>query len=196
MIISAHQQDSINKVQELFHQLDQEIASFKSATSLGCVNGCGRCCETPAVFVTVLEVLPLAYELWKNGQALAVLEDIRNDRKGWCVFYKPDALVAGKGRCTTYPWRPLICRLFGFSAKKDKYEKSELVTCSTMKEHCATEYDGASRRLTAGTLRAPLMSDYAMQVLTIDPALGKEQFPINQAIANAIEKINMVMREE
>lgn len=196
MAIPPHQLAKINSVQELFHKLDDEIKTFKGKTSLGCVNGCGRCCETPAVFVTVLEVLPLAYELWNNGQATAILDKINSDRKGWCIFYAPDPLVAGKGRCHVYPWRPLICRLFGYSAKKNKYEQPVLVTCQTMKDHCASEYAAAVEKLNDGTLEAPSMQQYAMQVLNIDPSLGTEQLPINQAIATAIEKIGLLLREE
>jgi len=196
MPIPTHQQDKINRIQELFHKLDDEIEIFKTKTSLGCVNGCGRCCENPDVCATVVEVMPLAYEIWNKGHAEMFLEKIRVDQKGWCIFYQTDPAIAGNGRCSVYPWRPLICRLFGYAAKKDKHGQAGLVTCSTMKNHCAPEYQTTTERLTVGSLSAPMMQEYAMQVFNIDPSLGQEQMPINQAVAIAIEKVDMFMREE
>lgn len=196
MAIPAHQQDKTDNIKRVYRELDSEIEVFKAATALGCVNGCGRCCENPDVCATLLEVLPLVYELWQNGQAEVVLEKIQADEKGWCVFYQPDPLVAGKGRCSVYPHRPLICRLFGFSTKNDKYGRPDLVTCSTMKSHCASEYARTEQLLKSGQLAAPRMQDHAMKIFNIDPSLGQEQLPINKAVAIAIEKVGLFFQKD
>lgn len=181
-----------NEVMRLYEKLQGQLDSFKSASGLSCPLGCGRCCENPDIFVNVLEVLPLAYHLWQNKTAQVVLDKMSAlSSPGVCVFYKPDALNPGHGRCGVYPWRPLICRLFGYSVKKNKYGQPRLVTCLTMKTECAKEYQQAEQNLAGGTITAPVMHDFAMQLCNIDPHLGKEYFPINKAIEIAIQKTGL-----
>lgn len=191
MPISIFQQEKIDRVLQLYRSLDSQVEEFKLKTSLKCALGCGRCCENPAVFVTILEVLPLACDLWVKGEALDVLAKIRGERKGWCHFYQPDSTVAGNGRCQIYSFRPLICRLFGFAVKHDKHGRPSLVICSTMKSNCAQEYQKTTEDLNTGALKAPVMQEYALQIFNIDPVLGRELLPINEAIAEAIEKIGL-----
>lgn len=112
------------------------------------------------------------------------------------MFYQPDPLKNGQGRCGVYLWRPLLCRLFGFAAQKDKYGQPQLVTCSTMKSLCSYEYEQALENMHQGKLAAPLMQDYAMRLFNIDPHWGKEQLPINQAIKIALEKVGLLNEKE
>ncbi len=184
---------SQNEVMRLYEKLEGQADCFKSASGLSCPQGCGRCCENPDIFVSVLEVLPLAYHLWQNKTAPIVLDQISAlSSAGVCVFYKPDVLSPGHGRCGVYSWRPLICRLFGYSVKKNKYGQPKLVTCLTMKTECAKAYQQTEQNLSDGTMTAPFMHDFAMQLRNIDPHLGKEHFPINKAIEIAIQKIGLL----
>ena len=113
----------------LYRKLDQDISRFRKKTGLRCEQGCGRCCEYPQVETTVFELIPLAINLWQHNQALAILEKAKKAQyQGQCIFYQADPLIKGKGRCSIYSWRPLGCRLFGFSARSDKNKKLELVT--------------------------------------------------------------------
>jgi hypothetical protein len=108
-----------------------------------------------------------------------------------CVLYQADPLKAGNGRCSAYHYRPLICRLFGYSVKQNKYGQAELVTCSTMKSLCAKECARIPEQLRAG-LPVLYMQDFALEAYHIDPIWGKEQIPINKAIQQAIEKVGML----
>ncbi len=197
MVIPVHLLQTKNEILKLYEKLEQRIAEFKTVSRLRCAQSCGRCCENPDIFITVLEVLPLACELWQNQTALKVLSELENiSGQQPCVFYQPDPLISGNGFCRVYLCRPLVCRLFGYSAKKDKHGQPKLVTCSTIKSLCSKEYAQTQINLSRGHLAAPFMQDYAMQLLNIDPHLGKEQFPINQAIKLAIEKVGLSGAQE
>ncbi len=189
-MISPYVAEKVNDVLNLYAEVDGKIEEFKKVSSLKCVSGCGRCCENPKISITVLEVFPLACKLWQDKTAPAILAQIANGAiEGVCVFYQPDAIVAGSGRCGVYALRPLLCRLFGFSAKMDKYGNPSLVTCSVMKNHCVQEYEQVNKKLCERTLVVPRMQEYGMQLLYIDSYWAREQLPINQAIRIALEKV-------
>ena len=190
MMISSYVAEKVNDVLNLYAGVDSKIEEFKKASSLKCVSGCGRCCENPKISITVLEVFPLACKLWQDKMAPAILAQMAKDStQGVCVFYQPDAIVAGSGRCGVYPLRPLLCRLFGFSAKMDKHGNPSLVTCSTMKNYCAQEYKQVVKHFSEKTLAVPRMQEYGIQLLCIDSYWAREQLPINQAIRMALEKV-------
>lgn len=180
-------------VQHLFRTLGRDIARFQKRTRLGCQPGCGRCCEGPHVETTVLEMMPLAAHLWQKGEASRWLETVEKaGNPSPCVFYQPDPAGQGKGRCSVYPLRPLICRLFGFSANRDKQGHRVLMTCARIKENQTADYLDVQKHIDSG-LPVPVMSDYILRVSPIDPVLGQKQVPINDAIHRAIERIGLRM---
>jgi len=155
---------------------------------LHCKTGCGACCEDPEIETTVAEVLPLAAYLWSQGSAEKILEDIRqNSSKGICVFFQPDPIHKGHGRCGVYAYRPGLCRLFGFAARQDKHGQRVLVTCRVIKDSQPQECNRTQEELHKG-LQAPLLSTHAFAVSNIDPAHGQELLPINEAVSVALEK--------
>ena len=177
-----------------YRALEQDINRFKSKTGIKCAEGCGRCCENPDVETTALEMLPLAYELFRKNEAQQWLERAQQaDHKGPCIFYQPDARISGNGRCTVYAFRPLICRLFGFSAKSNKHRRMELVTCPVIKKNCAQGIVKADAMIDRGD-RLPLMPEYSMKSYQIDPQMGQRQLPINKAIQEAIEHIGLKLK--
>ena len=184
----------ISHLLKLYQQLDQHIAKFQKESGLQCLQGCGKCCENPNIEITYLDIFPLAEELWSTGQTAFWLERIQQiNSQGPCVFYKPDPVVAGHGRCSVYPWRPLLCRLFGFSAVQNKHERPALVTCAVIKERLAQKVKETQQRLDQG-LDVPLMSLYAQKVYNIDPHFGRELLPINRAVQMALERIGLKKR--
>jgi Fe-S-cluster containining protein len=181
------------KFQELFAvyaRLEKQIRKFQGASKLHCKSGCGQCCENPHVETTVFEMMPLAHDLWKKNQAQEILKKIDDERKGVCVFYAADPSGTGQGRCTVYSLRPLICRLFGFSAKTDKTGAPQFVTCKVIKTCQAKEYARAEEMIQGG-LEIPIMADFAREVARIDPSEGVRQLPINTALKQALEKVGL-----
>ena len=185
------QKRSVFSLLRLYGRLDRDIERFKKSTGIKCAAGCGRCCENPEVETTVLECLPIAVELWRQNQAEDWLKKAEaRQLSGPCVFYQPHPHMPGHGRCSVYPWRPLICRLFGFSANTDKNNQTTFVTCATIKKLYADQYIETQTRIGKG-LSIPAMFSYSLEVMNINPELGKKQLPINEAIKIAIEKVGL-----
>lgn len=179
-------EEKVAAVQEVFEKLDREIAAFQDNTTLHCKFNCGKCCFKPDIEASVLEFLPFAYHLYQTDKALDWYQNLKESSSNLCLILDPNK--NGQGLCTEYPYRGLICRLFGYSARTNKYGKRELVTCQIIKTEQASEYEAAEKRIAEGG-SVPVMSDYYMQLLAIDDQLAREFFPINQAIKRAIEVI-------
>ncbi len=189
--INKHYSKKIKALQKLYNNIDKDITRFQLKYKLKCLKGCGACCKSPKVETTILEVIPLAIELYKKNKTNYCLEKAYQSRlKGPCIFYKPDPSCPDKGRCTIYKLRPLICRLFGFSAIKDKYQKNILVSCVYIKKEYAKIYTKLQEDINKGAF-VPVKKDFASKLLCIDLSLGVAYYPINQAIAKAIEKIGL-----
>jgi uncharacterized protein len=193
--LSAVDQKIIRDCMALFECIDRKTQVFCKQTGLKCKDGCGACCESPNVETTVTEALPLAVHLWSQDDAARVLEEIRSrDSKGPCVMFEASAFNKGEGRCSVYAFRPGLCRLFGFAARKNKYGTQELMTCKVIKEEEPQDCAKAQEALAHG-LEGPLLTSHAFDVANIDPSHGRTFMPINQAIAQAIEKIGYTLEK-
>jgi uncharacterized protein len=181
--------DIADQVSELFAEIDRQTQAFQSATGLHCPSGCGKCCENEHVEVTVLDCLPLAIDLFDQGKGEFWLtqfaEPTRDDS---CLFYQPDPLQSGNGQCLQYAGRPLLCRTFGFGTVRNKVGLTELAVCSV---HRATQPEivERSQESIAAGLPAPNFADLAMRLGSIDPAIGHQRYPINQAMRRALERV-------
>jgi uncharacterized protein len=178
--------EKVAAVQRVFENLDQQIANFQSATTLHCKFGCGKCCFKADLEATVLEFLPFAFYLYQQNQAEEWLEKINLSDSTICLILNPTQ--SGAGLCTEYPHRGLICRLFGYSARTNKYGKKELVTCQIIKTEQSESYEKAVAKIDAG-MEVPVMNQFYMQLHAIDFELTKNFYPINEAIRRAIETV-------
>ena len=176
-------------VEELFYKLDIEIVEFQSQTQLSCVSGCGKCCNHPELDASPLEFLPWAYHLFLNGEAEKVLLTLNKSSENRCYIYNPMSLLdKNKGNCSSYQYRGLICRLFGFGANTDKYGQLRLATCKIIKEGQAENYNKSTELINKG-LPVPIFTDYYMNLSQIDFQLGNVIVPINKALKLAIEEV-------
>lgn len=179
----------VNAVELLFGELDAEISSFQTTTTLNCLPGCGRCCTHNQVDASPLEFLPWAYHLFVNGEAQNILENLLEDTSGICHVYSQVGLLElGKGSCSNYPFRGLICRLFGYGANTDKYGQLRLATCNIIKENQALAFHNAEASIAQG-LPVPVFTEYYMRLSQIDFSLGGRIVPINEALKMAIEEV-------
>lgn len=166
-------------------ELDSEIQQFQDWSHLHCKFGCGKCCFKPDIEATPLEFLPFAVEKCKTGEADSWLDRLDSlDDKQICIILNPTQ--SGAGLCSEYVYRGLICRLFGYSARTNKYEEKELVTCAIIKTEQQANYEAAQTKIKSnGSI--PLMSDYYLKLHYIDPNLANDFMPINRAIKKALE---------
>jgi Fe-S-cluster containining protein len=177
--------EKVRAVEEVFEKLDREISTFQSWSGLHCAWGCGKCCFKADIEATILEFLPFAHYLHTQNLAFEWLEKIKSSDAAICHILNPTQ--PGAGLCSEYKYRGLICRLFGYSARTNKYGTKELVTCQIIKTEQQQPYEAAAQIVEEKPV--PVMNQFYMQLHAIDFELTREFFPINEAIKRAIEVI-------
>lgn len=180
-------EEKAKAVDNLFQDLDQQIAIFQASSSLHCKVGCGTCCTKPDIEATPLEFLPLALQMHRQGNVSEWLSKLEANPSSICILL--DQSRVGVGHCSTYRHRGLICRIFGFSARVNKYGKRELVTCQTIKSEQATPYQDIANQLLSDEGVVPVIGDYYRRLQGIDPFLAGKFLPVNLAIREAIMEV-------
>lgn len=178
--------EKVKEVEAVFAKLDQQIAEFQSWSGLHCKFGCGKCCFKADIEATILEFLPFAHYLYTEDKAFEWLDKLKQSDSSICLILNPTQ--SGSGLCTEYATRGLICRLFGYSARTNKYGERELVTCQIIKTEQSIQYQQATSEIEAGA-NVPLMNQFYMQLHGIDIELTRDFYPINEAIKRAIEVV-------
>lgn len=181
----------VERVLAAYREVDARIDRVREATGIACPEGCGGCCHSPEVECTVLELLPLGLIIYREGREALVagrLERLAAEGDRTCAFFQPDPRTPRAGRCSVYAWRPLICRLFGFSARRTKSGDPELIPCAVMKEASPHAVARAEMGCRSG-LDVPNAQDEQMRIASIDPGLGGRRLPINRAIREALEHL-------
>jgi uncharacterized protein len=179
-------EEKVRAVEEVFDSLDKAIASFQSNSGLHCKAGCGKCCFKPDIEATALEFLPFAYYLYQHDLCFEWLNLLKGDDSSICKILNPSQ--TGAGLCSRYAHRGLICRLFGYSARTNKYGQRELVTCQIIKTEQSENYEKAAKEIAEGA-EVPIMNQFYMRLHGIDIDLSREFYPINKAIQRAIESV-------
>ncbi|WP_107040307.1 YkgJ family cysteine cluster protein [Brumimicrobium mesophilum] len=177
----------VKLVEKLFCDLELESVQFKKESGLRCVSGCGNCCTHPNLDASPLEFLPWAFHLFLNGEAENTLVELNQTNSKTCHIYK-SLTVLGKGRCSAYKYRGLICRLFGFGATRDKFGQLRLATCKTIKEGQTENYGKTVKSITNGMF-VPVFADYYMKLSQIDHHMGNTILPVNKALKIALEEV-------
>jgi uncharacterized protein len=177
----------VQAVEEAFSLLHQEMSSFQGWSGLTCKSGCGKCCTKPDIEATVLEFLPFANHIYETKQSDEWLEKLTGDPGDVCLFFHPGTTL-GSGACSQYAHRGLICRLFGYSARTNKYAQKEFVTCKVIKTEQPETYTAIVGKVRTGS-DIPVMNHHYMRLHAIDASLARDFYPINEAIKRAIETV-------
>jgi Fe-S-cluster containining protein len=179
------------QVLEVYRVLDVAVAEFAARTGLACPQGCGHCCHSEQVEATVLECIPLAFELFRTLQAELILKRLERDTdEHRCVLYRQDFTQAGLWGCSQYRHRAVVCRLFGFAGNRDRDGIPRLAMCHVMKqsivpnEAVPAEYEDVPM---------PLFSEAGMRITALHPGLGSGRMPINAALREALQKVGMLL---
>ncbi|MEK6783212.1 MAG: YkgJ family cysteine cluster protein [Bacteroidota bacterium] len=178
--------EKIRAVEEVFMKLDGEIKAFQESSTLQCKMGCGKCCFKPDIEATILEFLPFAHYLYKAGKANEWLDRLNASDSSICHILNPSQ--PGAGLCSEYQYRGLICRLFGYSARTNKYGEKELITCQIIKTEQVEAYQNIESKIAMGE-HVPVMNQFYMQLHAIDFELTRDFYPINKAIQISIESV-------
>lgn len=171
-------------VEKLFEEVDREINNYKSLSKIYCPDDCrGECCRKIDIYTTILEFVPLAFYLHKNKMSEVIYSNALKKENEICVLFSPES-----GKCITYNYRGLICRLFGYSSIRDKNGNPVIITCRFIK----SKYSYTIK------INQPniIMADYQKRLSMIDIKLGSTQYHINKAIQNAIEITGLFLKYE
>ena len=180
------------QVLEVYRVLDESVAGFAARTGLCCPEGCGHCCLSEEVEATVLECLPLAFELFRTLQAEFILKRLeKNNELKQCVLYRPDYTAAGLWGCTQYKHRAVVCRLFGFAGNRDRRGNVRLALCRVMKQE--GHVDDNQIDLDDPRAPLPLFMAAGLRITALHPGLGTLRMPINMALREALQKVGMLL---
>lgn len=178
----------VKAVEQIFASLDKEIASLQATSGLQCIAGCGKCCFKPDIEASPLEFLPYAFHLLVTNRIEEQYDLLLARDTPTCAIFSPTNDSVIKGSCSEYKFRGLICRLFAYSAIRNKYGKTTFVTCLPLKTQSPDQVASINASIAEGK-SIPMMNDYYFQIRSIDPDLGTKLMPINQALKEAMEVV-------
>lgn len=178
----------VKAVEKIFAALDQEMNALRTSSGLHCISGCGKCCFKADIEASPLEFIPYAFHLYLTKRIDEAYQALLLNETSICALFAPVPFSLDKGSCSNYAYRGLICRLFGFSATRDKNGLSKLITCKILKE---TQEDVVNtiQKGIESDIAVPMMNDYYFRIRSIDPDLGTMMLPINLAMQKAMEVV-------
>lgn len=177
------------QVQSVFHDASQMAEQYGQKSGLTCPPTCGQCCDNPSIEATVLEFLPFAIACWEDGTFFRWHQKLLDYSDMYCPFFVKHPEPGLQGRCTQYQWRPSLCRLFGFAARRDKTGEYHHVACNIHKEY--QESSLLKARILCQEQAAPTFQEFALQLMTLDPTLGVTRKPIYRALREAFEYVGL-----
>ena len=170
------------KLETIYSDLEKKQEVFCNTFDVHCKKGCGTCCEHFIPDVYKVEARYLALGLIMEGkldEAKRRIEEWKPGRDN-CPLYDFDSDY----HCTVYKYRPLICRLFGATASKDKEGRPCFRHC----KYNVGEKDLSYQELENKKEAVIHMSDYAMMME--EYALGeKEKLLLPDALEKEVEQI-------
>lgn len=181
--------EGLESLLALYREVDVMTEEFKKKGGVDCPGSCRECCRTPAanIEVSLFEFLPLSFHLWQTGEADFWLIRAAEAAAGSpCVLFNDNSFLQPEGGCRFYAWRPLVCRLFGFSAVENKHDHPVVVLCRRVKEKNPGLREQLQQLVENG-LPVPVNPRYARRISLLNPALGQARYPINKALLLALE---------
>ncbi|MDK2952161.1 MAG: uncharacterized protein PWQ77_1826 [Kosmotogales bacterium] len=174
---------------EIYSELDLKIENIINVSGLNCLPTCRYCCTTHSknIEASLFEMLPLSIRLWQFGEAESWLKKATlSDGDSKCILLEEDVSVKPEGGCKFYSYRPLLCRLFGFSGKKDKNDKTQFSSCKLVKK-MNPQFEIAVKRYIDSGNTIPVYSEFSQKVAGLNPYLADKKYPINIAFKKALE---------
>lgn len=175
------------QVETVFADIGQSYAQYQRDRGLFCRSGCGECCLHPGIEATVLEMLPLAYSLVEQNEAERTLDALAEQQQDSCFFYQRHSADGKMGQCSVYQKRPGICRLFGAAGYNGREGEVQLSVCKNIKADHPVAY--ADTLIALESDPPPMIRNGKEQIRQIDYELGGVNYPINEAMRQALEKV-------
>lgn len=186
--------EGVAELVDYYEQYDQEINLLRKKENFYCLAGCGACCYTPSekIEVSVFEMIPLAINLALRDQGVELLNrlEVPAIEKEPCVLYQKKSDDGKMGLCTQHALRPLVCRIFGGSARLKKYGNRELVLCNLLKSEHKLNQDYLDQL----SNEFPLVQEMVGYARNLNPDLSHKLYPINIALKKALEYVLLRMQ--
>ena len=179
--------DTASRLMILNDEIAQTYSRYQNDRKLFCRSGCGECCLHPGIEASVLEMLPLALHLYDAGLAESTLEALQQHTQDGCFFYQRHSSDGKMGQCSVYLKRPGICRLFGAAGYNGREGEVLLSVCKNIKADHPVAY--ADTLIALESDPPPMIRNGKEQIRQIDYELGGLNFPINEAMRQALEKV-------
>ena len=179
------------QIETLYEDMSITFHEYQHRRQLSCRPGCGKCCLSPNVFTSTLEMLPLAFHLLDTHQAEQTLDQLEQHQENFCVFYRLTSEDGAEGFCSAYAHRPSICRMFGAAGYPDKHGKPGLSTCAVIKADHPQEYSQTLIAIQQDD-PAPMMKDWRSQITAISYDLATKDMPINEAAKDALSRVLLI----
>lgn len=181
--------ETVFNLQEILDEMGSTFSGFQNESGLHCLPGCGKCCLFPDVESTVLECLPLALKIYREGKLdewILRAEKAAGNADPVCVVWEGNR-ETGAGKCTEYTVRPSICRLFGASGYFDKNHEISLSVCKLIKE----TYPEVLKKVSEGRTseNTPMISSWYTRIQSLGNGDLMARRPINEAIREALQLI-------
>ena len=169
-----------------YADIEKRIRKIMRSADVNCPEKCGSCCFSRNIETTTVELLPLAMHLLRNQRVDEIEEKLRDRKESDpCIFFQRHPGSDRDGLCTVYRFRPLVCRMFGFSARRAKDGLMEAQICRVVRER---DPDGV-RRLEElcreGSV--PDMATCFMRIAGLDPMRGFRLMPFDHSLKETIE---------
>ncbi|MBT30057.1 MAG: hypothetical protein CMO01_10395 [Thalassobius sp.] len=181
----------VKQVQKVFEKLEYEVTQLQKNTGIYCLTSCGQCCTKPNIEASVLEFLPLAFDLFLRKETTQFKEQVLQTDLAICHLFNPLSLKPNNnyiiGKCTHYQYRALVCRLFSYASIRNKVGQKKLSTCKLIKGTFPDEVAKLDQPEEIELI--PNYSNYFQQLVQIDFRLSQEFHPINKAILRAIDEV-------
>lgn len=181
--------DTASQLMILNDEIALTYSRYQNDRKLFCRSGCGQCCLHPGIEASVLEMLPLALHLYDTGLAESTLDALQQhdqDQAG-CFFYQASSEDRKSGQCGVYPYRPAVCRMFGAAGYRGREGEVLLSVCKVIRADAPEAVIATEQSLSSET--PPMMRNHKAQITQLDFELSKENMPIKQATAVALEKV-------
>lgn len=190
----------LRALHELYAEVDAATAAFQAQANafleasdkprLGCPEGCGSCCERFIPDIHRVEAEYAALWIIANDEGLGELAS--RDQGGACPFYARDRPEA---HCGIYGGRPLICRLFGYSAVGGKEGDRAYSLCWRMPSPLGSDarsWEGPALGAALGA-EPPLMADFGLRLYAISaPEEGNKPL-MGEALGLALGRLRLLL---
>lgn len=192
----------IASLEKIYTRVDTAQSAFRAQAAahgipVECPSRCGSCCIHFVPDMVPAEADRLAYFILTERPALVnrfhEAKASAEARDGACPFWNPDTPGAN---CMIYPGRPLICRLFGFCSSLDKTGEPRFALCRQMPLlRGREERFFTGHGFMEGIFGAipPVMSDFAREVMALDPEGAGLRASITRTLPDAFARVGLTL---